>query len=81
MTGNFLLNNWFTYSDKRLRGAELLSEWLSFCAASSVGLIANTGVAVYLYDTVMLSWYVAALAGILVGAVWNYVSTSLFSWK
>lgn len=81
MTGNFLLNNWFTYSDKRLRGAQLLTGWLSFCAASSVGLIANTGVAVYLYDTVMLSWYVAALAGILVGAVWNYVSTSLFTWK
>ena len=81
MTGNFLLNNWFTYSDKRLRGWRLLSGWLSFCAASSVGLIANTGVAVYLYSNAKASWYVAALAGILVGATWNYVSTSLFTWK
>lgn len=81
MTGNFLLNNWFTYSDRRLTGSRLLSGWLSFCAASSVGLIANTGVAVYLFSHLNAPWYLAALAGILVGATWNYVSTALFTWK
>lgn len=81
MTGNFLMNNAFTYRDKRLRGWRLLTGWLSFCAASSVGIIANTGVAVYLYSFTATSWYLAALAGILLSATWNYVSTSLFTWR
>lgn len=81
MTGNFFMNNAFTYRDKRLKGWQLLPGWLSFCAASSVGLIANIGVAVYLYSSTATTWYLAALAGILMSATWNYVSTSLFTWK
>ena len=81
MTGNFLMNNAFTYRDKRLRGWNLVTGWLSFCAASSVGIIANAGVAVYLYSSTATSWYLAALAGILLSATWNYVSTSLFTWR
>lgn len=81
MTGNFFMNNAFTYRDKRLKGWKLLPGWLSFCAASSVGLIANTGVAVYLYSSTATTWYLAALAGIVMSTTWNYVSTSLFTWK
>jgi dolichol-phosphate mannosyltransferase len=81
MTTNFFMNNAFTYRDKRLRGWRLLTGWFSFCAASSVGLIANTGVAVYLYSSTATTWYLAALAGILLSATWNYVSTALFTWR
>ncbi|NMD07990.1 MAG: glycosyltransferase family 2 protein [Phyllobacteriaceae bacterium] len=81
MMVNFFINNAFTYHDRRLRGWRLLPGLLSFCAASSLGLLANVGVAVYLFAGVGTAWYLSALAGILVGATWNYVITSLYTWR
>jgi dolichol-phosphate mannosyltransferase len=79
MTGNFLLNNFLTYRDMRLRGARLVKGWLSFAAASSVGALANVGIANYLFQQ-QNYWLVSALAGIVVGAVWNYAVTAVYTW-
>ncbi|WP_425050914.1 glycosyltransferase family 2 protein [Psychromarinibacter sp. S121] len=81
MTVNFFINNVFTYHDRRLRGWKLLPGWLSFCAASAVGALANVGVAVYLFDSFGAVWWASALAGIVVGAAWNYAVTALYTWK
>jgi dolichol-phosphate mannosyltransferase len=84
MTSNFFLNNLLTYRDMRLSGRQLLWGWLSFVLACSVGGIANVGIATYLNDPrfeIELSWVPAALAGILVGAVWNYAVTAVYTWK
>lgn len=81
MTVNFFVNNFFTYYDRQLRGWKLLPGWLSFCAASSVGAFANLGVAVYMFDTINALWFTSALAGVVVGAAWNYAVTALFTWK
>lgn len=81
MTFNFALNNFFTYYDRRLKGWSLITGWLSFCAASSVGAFANVGVAVYLFETIRITWFISGIAGILIGVVWNFVVTSLFTWK
>mgnify|MGYP001323038425 FL=1 len=80
MTGNFTLNNVLTYRDMRLRRWKWLRGWLSFSLACSVGAVANVGIASYLFrsDT---AWVLAALAGILVGVVWNYAVTALYTWK
>lgn len=80
MTTNFFLNNIFTYSDMRLRGWDLLRGWLSFVAACSVGALANVGVASWIFESHSL-WVLSALAGILVGAVWNYAVTAVYTWK
>lgn len=81
MTFNFFLNNALTYRDSRLKGAKQLFEgWVSFCAVCSVGAIANVGVAAFLYDARSDTWAFSALAGILVGAVWNYALSSRFTW-
>jgi len=45
MTSNFLLNNFLTYRDQRLKGAALLRGLLAFYGVCSVGLFANVGVA------------------------------------
>ncbi len=81
MTFNFFLNNVFTHYDRRLGGWGLLWGWMSFCAASSVGAVANVGVAVYLYQAYDTFWLASAIAGILVGVVWNYAITSIFTWQ
>jgi dolichol-phosphate mannosyltransferase len=80
MTTNFFLNNLLTYSDMRLRGWELLRGWLSFVAACSIGALANVGIASWLFQAHSF-WVLSALAGILVGAVWNYAVTAVYTWK
>ncbi|MFZ9395928.1 MAG: glycosyltransferase [Erythrobacter sp.] len=80
MTGNFLLNNALTYRDLRLKGAgAMLKGWLGFCLTCAVGGFANVAVATLL-EMQGLAWFLAALAGILVGSVWNYALSSRFVW-
>ena len=81
LTANFFVNNFFTYFDRQLRGWQLLPGWISFAAASSVGAIANLGVAVYLFETWNAVWFLSGIAGIVVGAAWNYAVTALYTWK
>ena len=80
MSSNFALNNLLTYRDMRLRGWGLLRGWLSFVAACSIGGLANVGIAAYLFQQ-QGGWVVPAAAGVLVGAVWNYALTALYTWK
>jgi dolichol-phosphate mannosyltransferase len=81
MTSNFALNNTLTYHDRRLSGWAWVKGWLTFALASSVGIIANVGVASALFSAYEIQWVVSALAGILVGLLWNYVLTSMFTWR
>jgi len=81
MTFNFTLNNLLTYRDRRLRGLGLIRGWMTFNLACSVGAIANVGVASYLFGTHKDLWAISALAGIVVGAVWNYALTQTYTWK
>ena len=75
---NFFLNNALTYREQRLKGARaLFGGWVSFCLVCSVGAAANVGVAAFLHDAQHGDWRFAAMAGILVAAVWNYALCSL----
>jgi dolichol-phosphate mannosyltransferase len=81
MTFNFFLNNLLTYRDKRLKGAlRVLGGLLSFYAVCAVGVFANVGIAGFLFNR-DYSWWLSAAAGILVGAVWNYAASSIFTWR
>ena len=80
MSFNFWLNNLLTYRDRRLSGArDLLWGWLGFCATCAVGAVANVGVA-SLLEARGLHWVLSALAGIMLGSVWNYALSSRFVW-
>jgi dolichol-phosphate mannosyltransferase len=79
MIFNFWLNNLLTYRDRRLRGTRWFTGLLSFMAACGLGAVANVGIASYLFAS-HAQWVVAALAGIAVGAVWNYAITQLYTW-
>lgn len=81
MTTNFLLNNVLTYRDMRLRGWGLVRGWLSFTAACSIGALANVGVAGWLFDSEPRLWLASAIAGLVIGAVWNYAVTTLYTWR
>lgn len=81
MTSNFFINNVLTYRDRRLRGWGLLKGWLSFSLACSIGAVSNVGIATYLFDDRIVGWIGSALVGVIVGAVWNYAVTSVYTWK
>jgi len=79
--GNFFLNNALTYRDKRLSGlGPVLLGLLSFYAVCSVGAVANVGIADFLFVK-DYDWWVSGICGILVGAVWNYATSALFTWR
>jgi dolichol-phosphate mannosyltransferase len=80
MTFNFVLNNTLTYADKRLTGfVPLLKGWYKFALTCSVGLSANVGVAAILVRYGVHE-YPSAIAGIIVGSVWNFALSSRFVW-
>jgi dolichol-phosphate mannosyltransferase len=80
MSFNFWLNNWLTYRDKRLVGAvALLRGWLGFIATCAIGAFANVAIATFMEGS-GIHWVLAALAGIVVGSVWNYALSSRFVW-
>jgi dolichol-phosphate mannosyltransferase len=79
MTFNYAVNNVLTYRDRRLKGARWLRGWASFVLACSIGGVANLGVASTVYGFGR-GWFPAAVAGILIGAVWNYAVTMMLTW-
>jgi dolichol-phosphate mannosyltransferase len=80
MTSNFILNNFLTYRDQRLKGVAVLRGLLLFYLVCSVGLLANVGVAFSVYNQEPI-WWLAGAAGALMGVVWNYAMSGLFVWR
>lgn len=79
MTSNFILNNMFTYRDKRLRGADFFRGLFNFYIACSFGALINIALASMLYEF-SLPWWLAGIAGAVAGAVWNYAITAIVTW-
>lgn len=80
MTNNFVLNNVLTYRDMRLRGWALVVGLMSFYLVCSVGALANVGIASYVYGA-QEPWWIAGIAGAIIGAVWNYAVSSVYTWR
>ncbi len=80
MTSNFALNNILTYRDCRLRGRKLVTGLLSFYAVCSIGFLANVSFAQLLFERGQ-PWWIAGTAGVLIGSVWNFGASSIFTWK
>ncbi len=80
MTTNFLLNNMLTYRDRQLRGREFWRGLASFYVVCSIGALANVGVAGLLFKW-FGTWPVASFAGAVVGALWNFMASALFTWR
>ena len=81
MVSNFWMNNNLTFRDVRLKGKQLIKGLGSFIIACGLGALINISLAIYLYETYDLQWYIAATGGIIVGAVWNYATNSFYTWR
>lgn len=77
---NFFLNNSFTYADRKLKGAAMLTGLLSFYAISAIGAVANIGIGTWVAGQ-QQQWWVAGIAGVLVGAIWNFAMSGAITWR
>ena len=80
MAANYTFNNAITYRDRRLAGLAWWRGLMLFCLACSVGALGNVGIAAYIF-TEGVAWLPSALAGVLVGTVWNYATTAFYVWR
>jgi dolichol-phosphate mannosyltransferase len=77
---NFFLNNSFTYADRKLKGRAIIGGLISFYAISAIGAVANIGIGTWLAGQ-NERWWVAGIAGVLVGAIWNFAMSAALTWK
>ena len=80
MTFNFALNNRFTYRDRQLKGLAWFTGLLSFYAVCALGAVANVGIGSLVYEQYHAGWWMAGIAGAIVGSVWNYVASGWLTW-
>jgi dolichol-phosphate mannosyltransferase len=80
INSNFLFNNLITYRDRALRGRAIWRGLLSFYAVCALGAVMNVGVANVVFATLPL-WALASFVGAITGALWNFVASSLFTWR
>jgi len=79
IASNFVINNALTYRDRRLSGLPFFGGLLRFYLVSMAGLVSNIGVSDWLFVSAQ-KWWVAGLAGAVIGVVWNYVVASQLVW-
>ena len=77
---NYTLNNALTYRDRRRRGLRFATGLLLFSTFCSVGILAGTGVSSIFYSQEP-EWWLAGLAGAVIGAGWNYITSSMVTWR
>ena len=79
---NFVLNDIFTFRDRRLPG---LKTWLSRLFKFYVFCLAGVGIKVVvaslLYNTMNLPELLANLFGIVVAMMWNFLLNNRWTWK
>ncbi len=80
MVFNYWLNNIITYRDQKLKGIRFIYGFFSFAVICSIGALSNIGVASYLFAENQ-TWWLAGVVGVVLGTVWNYAMTSVFTWR
>ncbi|ABE52519.1 glycosyltransferase family 2 protein [Methanococcoides burtonii] len=76
---NYIYNNIWTFKDYRLTDISLITGYLKYNLLCFVGALANYSVSMYLIDH--MSWIIASMVGAFVGANWNYLTNSIYTWK
>ena len=79
---NFLLNDLFTFPDRRARGGKnLLRRLLKFNIVSLAGLGLNMAVLWLLTSTLGVYYLLSNLCGIALATLWNYIVNFWWTWK
>jgi dolichol-phosphate mannosyltransferase len=78
---NYLINNWWTFRDRRHHGsAEIIRGLVLFLLISGTGALINQAVTWYLHELHALDLFLTMAAGIVVATVWNYFLNLDLTW-
>lgn len=77
---NFFLNNIWTFSQARLRGAAAVIGFVRYNIACALGALANYAVTFALFSNEIGAVH-SVIVGAFVGMVWNYTMSRLFTWR
>lgn len=77
---NYALNNKSTFRHDGLAGRRVLAGYVIYLAITSLGLGASLFVSGMVFDRTQAPM-MAALCGIVVGSLWNYLMSYNFVWK
>lgn len=80
MVWNYTINNRITFRRNRRTGAAWFSGLIAFVGISSVGAVANVGVAGMLNSS-DFTWWISGLSGVFVGIVFNFSLSRFFVWR
>lgn len=79
---NFVLNDYFTFPDRRLPTAKsFFSRLLKFNLVSLAGLPINIGVLWLLTEVFGIYYLLSNLCGIAVATLWKYLANTWWTWK
>jgi len=79
---NFVLNNYFTFRDRRPSGVKPFFNYLvKFNLVSLAGLGLNMGVLWLLTEVFGIYYLLSNLCGIAVATLWNYLVNTWWTWK
>ena len=79
-TFNFFMNNESTFREKSLVGRHVLLGYLFYLGITGLGMIMSLFISTHIYAQNRIPM-VAALGGIVVGSLWNYLMSYTFVWK
>lgn len=80
MTSTFVMNNTFTFHDRKLKGINYVKGLFSFFAICTIGALLNLALAGYLYS-IGTYWLISGFLGACAGAIWNYSINNTVTWK
>jgi dolichol-phosphate mannosyltransferase len=79
---NFIFNNFFTFADRRGKGAgAFFSTLVKFNLVSLIGFTINNGIYNLLMAATGIHYLGAKLIGIVVAMLWNFFSNNWWTWK
>ncbi len=77
---NYTLNNALTYRDRRRHGWRFVTGLALFSLLCSFGVFAGVGLSTLIYNQEP-RWWLDGIAGAVIGAVWNYITSSAITWR
>jgi dolichol-phosphate mannosyltransferase len=77
---NFILNEYFTFRDRRAAGS-FLARFLKFNAICVPGAGIQTGIYAALYHGLGLYDLASSFIGIIIATLWNYLLNTWWTWR
>jgi len=78
---NFVLNDLWTFKDRRERGCSTLVRARRYFITCIGGVIIQFGILALLTEVAGVYYIVSATIGIIVGFFWNYTGSTLWAWR